>query len=100
VPTASASAEPTVKVESATGSEVVLGEPTAPIDRPGSWIAEPTGREHEVVLGDPTAPLDRPGSWIAEPTGREGEVVLGDPQAPLDDYEPTTPTEAAAQQRG
>ena len=96
--TVPASAEPTVQTEDAPEPEVVLGEPTGPIDRPGSWIAEPTGREHEVVLGDPMAPIDRPGSWIAEPTGREDEVVLGEPTDPIDANEPTTPTEAAAQQ--
>ena len=83
-PSSSVAAEAKVQTEDVTEPEVVLGEPTAPIDRPGSWIAEPTGREHEVVLGDPMEPIDRPGSWIAEPTGREDEVVLGEPRAPLD----------------
>ena len=78
-------ADPTVRTEAEPAdADVVVGEPTAPIDRPGSWIAEPTGREHEVVLGEPMAPIDRPGSWIAEPTGRESEVVLGEPTGPID----------------
>jgi hypothetical protein len=82
---ATAPVEPTVQAEAeAPAPDVVLGEPTAPIDRPGSWIAEPTGREDEVVLGEPTAPIDRPGSWISEPTGREDEVVLGEPTGPID----------------
>ena len=75
--TAPAAAEPIVQAEAAPEPEVVVGEPTAPIDREGSWIAEPTGREDEVVLGEPTAPIDREGSWIHPPGTGDGDVVLG-----------------------